>query len=165
MCILVCQGSKRNLQDLLCREFSQVFLFLITCGGCRLAKWPSHDSKSSASCQRSFYFSFERLTTGYSDVVHRPTALAPPWSLFRNVKSQPPSQACGAQSCMCTRSPGDLSPPKRAGSTALTHQATDAIDSGIWQVLLSRLMITGCRRSWAPTVTTGLALRGEDTRF
>lgn len=116
MCILVRQDSKRDLQDLLCREFSQVFLFLITRGACRLEKWPSHDSKSSASCERCFCFSFERLTTGYSDVVHRPTALAPPWSLFRNVKSQPPSQACGPQSCMFTRSPGDLSLPKRAAA-------------------------------------------------
>ena len=165
MFILVCQDSKRDLQDLLCREFSQVLLFLIARGGCRLEKWPSHDSKRSASCQRSFYFSFERLTTGHSDLVHRPTALAPPWSLFRHVKSQPPSQAYGPQSCMFTRSPGDLSSHRRAGSPALTHQATDAIDSGIWQVLFSRLMITGCRRSWAPTVTTGLALQGEDARF
>lgn len=46
-------------------------------------------------------------------------------------------------------------------STGLTYQATGVGKSGSWQVLFSRLIIIGCSRSRASTVTTGLALEGE----
>lgn len=122
--------------------------------------YPSH--KSTAKDQHCVsYFFLNRLTPGYSDVVLRPAASAPLWSIFRNIVSGPTPDLWPPK-CRFTRFPGDLSSHKRARSTVETHQATGAIDSGIRQVLFSRLMITGCRRSWAPTVTTGLALQGED---
>ena len=97
-------------------------------------------------------------------MVLRPAASAPLWSIFRNIVSGPAPDLWPPK-CRFTRFPGDLSSHKRARSTVETHQATGATDSGIRQVLFSRLMITGCRRSWAPTVTTGLALQGKDARL
>ena len=120
------------------------------------------DSERSALCQLLFFF--YRLTPGYSDVVLRLATSAPLWSIFRNIVSGPAPDLWPPK-CRFTRFPGDLSSHKRARSTVETHQATGATDSGIRQVLFSRLMITGCRRSWAPTVTTGLALQGEDARL
>lgn len=66
-------------------------------------------------------------------------------------------------SCIITRGPRDLHPHPGLRGTGLTHQATADRDSGIWHVLFSRLIIIGCSKSWASTVTTGLALQGEDT--
>ena len=76
---------------------------------------------------------------------------------LRSVESQGPPQTDRPRSCVFTKSLSDLA--------GLTHQATEVVNSGIWQVLFSRLIIIGCSRSWASTVTTGLALQGENTGF
>lgn len=103
-----------------------------------------------------FFFFLERLMLCYSNLEHAPAASTSSWSfIFRSTECQAPTPTYGPRSCIFTRSPGD--------SHGLTHQATGVVDSGIWQVLFSRLMITGWSRSWASTVTTGLALQGENT--